>query len=199
MSEKTNLKTWLVILVLLVVVQWATALGDVIYVDDDALPSGDGLSWPTAYKYLQDALTAAIADDEIWVAEGTYKPDQDEGGNVTPGNRYETFQLINGVTIKGGYAGFGEPDPNVRNIELYESILSGDLNSNDVEVNDPCDLVNEATRGENSYHVVTGSGTDGTAVLDGFTITGGNANGSLENMEGGGMPSENSFLQAYNL
>ena len=27
--------------------------------------------------------------------------------------------------------------------------------------------------GENSYHVVTGSGTDSTAVLDGFTITGG--------------------------
>jgi hypothetical protein len=35
--------------------------------------------------------------------------------------------------------------------------------------------------------VVTGSGTDGSARLDGFTITGGNANGSLPDNAGGGM------------
>ena len=75
----------------------------------------------------------------------------------------------------GGYAGFGELDPNERDIKLYETILSGDLDGNDVQVNDPCDLLDEPTRAENSYHVVTGSGTEQNAVLDGFTITGGNA------------------------
>jgi hypothetical protein len=93
------------------------------------------------------------------------------------------------VTINGGYAGFGQPDPNVRDFELYESILSGDLDGNDVHVNDPCDLLTEPTRAENSYHVVTANRTDGE--LDGFTITGGNANGSdpwpHRNASGGGI------------
>jgi predicted outer membrane repeat protein len=41
-----------------------------------------------------------------------------------------------------------------------------------------------------SYHVVTGGGTDDTAVLDGFTITGGNADGPDPNNHGGGMYNE---------
>ncbi|UCF42370.1 MAG: right-handed parallel beta-helix repeat-containing protein [Planctomycetota bacterium] len=35
--------------------------------------------------------------------------------------------------------------------------------------------ITKYVRCDNSYHVVTGSGTDANAVLDGFTITGGNA------------------------
>ncbi len=40
---------------------------------------------------------------------------------------------------------------------------------------------------DNSYHVVTGSGTEPNAVLDGFTITGGNSAGSGTKQYGGGM------------
>ncbi len=54
--------------------------------------------------------------------------------------------------------------------------MSGD----DIEVAEPCDLLTEPTRAENSYHVVTASGADATAVLDGFTITGGNAHGDFD-------------------
>ena len=36
-----------------------TALAQsVLYVDDDASTNGDGLTWDTAYNYLQDALSA---------------------------------------------------------------------------------------------------------------------------------------------
>ena len=86
------------------------------------------------------------------------------------GDRFATFELKNGVAIKAGYAGFGEPDPNARDTEVYETFLSGDLLGND-----GTDFANNY---ENSYHVVTGSGTNDTAVLDGFIITAGNANGS---------------------
>jgi probable HAF family extracellular repeat protein/predicted outer membrane repeat protein len=108
---------------------------------------------------------------------------------IPPVDRTATFQLINGVTIKGGFAGFGEPDPNARDIDTYETILSGDLVGNDVDVNEPADMQDDPCRAENSYHVVTASGTDSTAILDGFTITAGNASRSYSSphSEGGGM------------
>ena len=143
--------------------------GKVIYVDDDAFGANNGSSWENTYMYLQDALADASDSDksvEIRVAQGIYKPDLG-AGNV-PGDREASFRLINDVTISGGYAGINANDPNARDIELYETTLSGDLNGDDVE--DP-------NRAENSYHVLIGSGTNVTAVLDGFIVAGGAANG----------------------
>jgi predicted outer membrane repeat protein len=153
-----------------------------IYVDRDASGAEDGSSWADAFRYLQDALRAATGRDRILVAEGVYKPDQ--GIYQPPCERTATFQLISGVAIRGGYAGFGQPDPNARDIELYETILSGDLRGNDPEFGSSewqgiFDFTSDPNRAENSYSVVTGSGTDSTAVIDGFTITGGNANGPI--------------------
>ncbi|MHC4646251.1 MAG: PASTA domain-containing protein [Planctomycetota bacterium] len=156
-----------------------------IHVDDDAPDDGNGMSWATAFINLQDALNAAESTDgdvnEIRVAEGVYRPDRDFANPNGSGNRSATFGLINGVVIKGGYAGFGKPDPNARDIDMYETILSGDLDDDDVgNLEDP-------SRNENSYHVVTGSQTDAKTVLDGFTITAGEANGVRSGTDGAGM------------
>lgn len=119
-----------------------------LYVDDDAAPGGNGNTWNTAFQYLQDALAAASASGgtvtEIRVAAGTYKPDQ--GQDQTPGDREATFQLLDGLALKGSYAGIGAPDPNARDIEAHETILSGDLAGNDGP-----DFTNNA---ENSYHLI---------------------------------------------
>ncbi|MFN7929951.1 MAG: hypothetical protein U0Y68_18785 [Blastocatellia bacterium] len=56
-----------------------------------------------------------------------------------------------------------------------DTVLSGDLNNNDGP--DFFDHIED-----NCYHVVTGSGTDNTAILDGFTIT----RGWAYNLSGGG-------------
>jgi hypothetical protein len=63
------------------------------------------------------------------------------------------------------FAGFGHINPAARNVEQYETILSGDLSSNDIDAIDPCDLLGEPTRSDNGYHVVSSSGKDSTAVL----------------------------------
>jgi len=147
-------------------------------VDDHGPPEGDGLTWATAYKYLQDALAAALPGDEIRVAQGTYKPDRSEAGLVAPQDREATFQLISGVALRGGYAGLTGEDPDERIIAGYVSLLSGDLVGND----EPGWL----HRGENSHHVVFGSGADATALIDGFTIAGGNANADSGNTNRGG-------------
>jgi hypothetical protein len=184
MAAKTFLKSKMAISLVLVVLSVSTtAYANIIYVDDDASGANNGSSWADACNYFQDALAAANDGDEIRVAQGIYKPDQ--GNGITPGDREATFHLIDGVTLKGGYAGCGQPDPNARDIQLYETILSGDLNGDDDEVAKPADLLDEPTRAENSCHVITGSGTDETAILDGFTVTGGNAYQHCE--LGGGM------------
>ena len=160
----------------------ASGAGGVHYVDDDAPPAGDGLTWETAYRFLQDALSFASDPGngvtEIRVGQGTYPPDRDETNRGGTGDREATFQLINGVAIKGGFAGLGAEDPDERDIEMYETVLTGDLAGDDGP--------SFANYDENSYHVVTGSGTDGSAVLEGFTITGGSAEGPADPANSGG-------------
>ena len=161
MLPKTGITANLTIPVLLMIGLCTASVGKTIYVDDDATGLNNGSSWADAYNYLQDAMADANDSEkpvEIRVAKGVYMPDQ--GVSQTLGDQEATFQLINRVTLKGGFAGFGEPDPDDRNVAIYATILSGNLNGD-----------------WNSYHVVTGSYTNETAVLDGFIITGGNANG----------------------
>ena len=132
----------------------ASADGAIIYVDTSASGADDGTSWADAYPDLQSAISAAVSSDEIWVAAGTYYP--------TAGvNRTISFTLKNGVSIYGGFDGTEtllsqrDPDTNI-------TILSGDIGTSN-QISD------------NSYHVVSGGGTGNSAVLDGFTITKGNA------------------------
>ncbi|MDB9393081.1 cadherin domain-containing protein [Microcystis aeruginosa] len=138
-----------------------------IFVRANAGGSNNGTSWVDAFTSLQDALAAAKSGDTIWVAGGTYKP-------TTGTDRNATFTLKNHVEIYGGFAG-SETSLSQRNVATNVTILSGDIGT-----------VNSAT--DNVYHVVTGSLAASTAVLDGLTISGGNANGTGTNQGvGGGM------------
>lgn len=170
MTAWKNLKRFLTISILLTALSYTGAYGLTLYVDAAAAPGGDGLSWPTAYKSLQDALAAASGRTGILVAEGIYKPDV--GAAQTRGDRSETFRLIDDVEIYGGYPAGGPSEE--RNPNLYVTVLSG-------EINTPGDS------NDNSIHVVTASGAGATAILDGVTITAGNADGSGWDEKGGGL------------
>lgn len=141
-----------------------------IYVRADANgPDPNGTSWNTAFNRLEEALSVAEPNTEIWVARGTYRPTRGNGRSLS-------FRLKKGVKLLGGFSG-REIDIDQRDPDKNETILSGDLKGNDIPVSDPQLLLNEPTRADNSYHVVLASEVDSGTVLDGFIITGGNANG----------------------
>ena len=83
----------------------------ILYVDANASgPTHNGSTWCNAYLELQPALSVAAAGTTIRVADGVYRPDP----SGLPNPRQATFQVKNGVTLEGGYAGCGAPDPNAR-------------------------------------------------------------------------------------
>jgi predicted outer membrane repeat protein len=194
-----NAKTPLILIAFVLGAYNTATAGRIIYVDADAAGANNGSSWINAYKLLQDALAdanSAAKPVEIRVAGGTYRPDEDTLHHGGTGDRQAMFQLLNGVNIKGGYAGLDQSDlPDDRNVDKYRSILSGDLNGNDSqweysEWQNIFDFTCDPNRADNSYHVVTGSSTDSSAVLNGFTITAGHANNQDPcdtHIDGGGM------------
>lgn len=140
------------------------------YVDADASPGGDGLSWGTAFDDLWDAIIAADPKgvgaivDELWVAEGTYTPTFEwDGGSP----RSVGFYLPKNLEILGGFIG-NEKDAGDRDPIAHVTILSGELG----DPEDPTD---------NSYHILRAfSGNTATSGVDGFTIRAGYALGGNE-------------------
>jgi len=142
-----------------------------VFVNAAAAGIASGANWADAFTDLQDALRVHN-NCEIWVAAGTYRPSAD------PLDRDASFHLKNGVAVYGGFVGT-ETNRNQRNWVANATILSGDIN-------------NSGTLAGNSFTVVNGSATNGTAIIDGLTVTGGNADQSFGALEtprrsGGGM------------
>lgn len=163
---------------------------DIIYVDDDASGTDTGASWTDAYRSLQDALADArdaAEPPEIRVAQGTYRLDQ--GRDQARGDKQASFLLVSGVIVKGGFAGTGHADPDLRDATLFTTRLSGDLAENDLSAGrDERSLSLEPWWDDNSCHVVVLNGTDPGAVLDGVTISGGCADGEQgDSGYGGGL------------
>ena len=160
-----------------------------IYVNTDATGADDGSSWDDAYTKLQDALDAAVADDHIWVAKGTYYPD--EGASVTAGDRDATFDVGggNGPKLYGGFVGT-ELSLGARSWKCYdgttydgacpcvsgevclpnnETILSGDLAGDDTgtcTLDTDCDTANYSCSGSGYCECTTSAdcGPEGTCT-----------------------------------
>ncbi|MHC4743970.1 MAG: right-handed parallel beta-helix repeat-containing protein, partial [Planctomycetota bacterium] len=154
----------------------------IVYVDGDAGGAQTGRNWADAFTDLTEAL-AAVAQtpevEEVRVAQGRYVP-----SGPTPAAA--TFLIPADVAVRGGYAGFGAADPDVRDVAACETVLSGDVGENDVDIGELDDPLRHPSRSDNCHHVVKAVAGESTIMLDGFTISGGNAHwGSSES--GGGM------------
>lgn len=183
---KLIVKRGFVIVVLLALT--ASASGETWYVKAGA-PGAAGTPWANAFNELQPALDAAknsVGDDTIWVAEGTYYPTRTHGivdAGAANEDRYVHFRLQNGVTLLGGFAGT-ETSADQRDVSAHETILSGDIGTRD-DISDNC------------YHVFYHPDSlelDDTAVLDGFTVTGGNADLDVYPHNCGGGDDESKLL-----
>jgi hypothetical protein len=134
--------------------------------------ANNGTSWADAFQGvdgIQAGITAAVPGDEVWVAQGLYKPTATTARTIS-------INLKSGVSILGGFAGT-ETASSQRDFTAHVTILSGDLNGDDGS-----NLFND-----NSFHVLNGVSAPASAVIDGFTVTGGNANSSANNDRGGGI------------
>lgn len=149
--------------------------GTIRYVDADANGANNGSTWADAFTSLQSALEAAVSGDQVWVAEGTYTPTAKHCGTD---ERFKSFQLKNGVPLYGGFdPSTGDTAWEDRDWVGNPVILSGDIG-----------IQGDAV--DNSRHVFChpeGLELDASAVLDGFNITAGNADGSFPHDGGGGM------------
>lgn len=174
----------------LVLVLAAPVFSADIYVDaaqDGSSGTPDGSTWALAYKYLQDGLSAAGSGDLIKIAQGVYHPDDDDDiptSTHTAGDQDASFVMKPEVIIAGGYRGIdglpanpGDPDHSNDRDDftdlynpVYETILSGDLQNDDVYTAIETTL-DDASRSDNSHTVVDGgTGTDQDAILDGVTV-----------------------------
>ncbi|GHV72478.1 hypothetical protein FACS1894201_01850 [Bacteroidia bacterium] len=181
--------------------QTVTPTGGIVYVTVTGDGIGDGSSWSNAYAGLADPLLAAMTNPaitQIWVAKGTYYPQHNAADVPTADPRDKAFVLVNNVKIYGGFEGImAEMSIDDRDLTppayylippAYKTILSGDIG-----------IIGNNT--DNAYHVVISAGAVNATLLDGFTITGGNADGSgaitvnsqlISQNAGGGMYNDNS-------
>ncbi|MFC5411295.1 putative Ig domain-containing protein [Larkinella bovis] len=150
----------------------------VFYVTPSGSGASDGSSWATAYAgtQLQNAIDAASTywqahQDQtvmVWVAAGVYKPTTDNNRNIS-------FTMRDHVGIYGGFVGTEtalSQRPPITLSQPSSTTLSGDIGE-------------PGNRGDNTYHVINNDDiTLGeSAILDGFVVSGGNADYST----GGGI------------
>ncbi|MCB0689002.1 MAG: right-handed parallel beta-helix repeat-containing protein, partial [Saprospiraceae bacterium] len=164
--------TFLFIVVPLIVFCAVQLPAQTIYVKIGGSDANTGGSWGQAFATIQKALSVAASGDDIWVAQGTYFPD--EGPTQVNNSNLQSFYLKAGVSVFGGFDGsetnFSQRDP-ISNI----TILSGEIQ-------------NDGDATNNSIHIVTARGmlSDG-AKLNGFLIQDGYANNGGAFSEGAGI------------
>ena len=179
----------------------------IIYVDGEkADNSGNGLTWLTAKKDIQEAINMANTGDAVFVKGKIgglkYLPTFER---VVGQPRTKSFVMRSGVNVYGGFKGIektlyeremvsylqvmklptGTRDMYV-DIPKYASILSGEIAGNS-ELKPILGIGNNFTAtsiANNSYNVVVGTTN---ANLNGFEVIGGNANGTAPYNIGGGV------------
>ena len=118
------------------------------FVDASHEGRATGLFWTAPYTRVDQAMLRARDGDQVWIAAGRYRPSG-------PGR--SVMRMVDGVEVYGGFQG-DELEVGARQEPLLPTVLDGDFGGDGRDAND-------------AEHVVVGASR---ALLDGFTVTGGN-------------------------
>ena len=145
--------------------QTAYFTGKTVYVDQSAGGSRNGTSWSNAMQYLPMALGVASCRpiDSIFVATGSYLP-------TLTTNRLIAFNIPNNRSVYGGFPTGGSSFA-MRNPSTNITTLSGDIG-----------VANNIS--DNVYHILKVAPGQLGVILDGFTLSKGNANGTGDDSKG---------------
>ncbi len=152
--------------------------------------TGDGLSWATATGNLQAAINACKAGDTVYVAAGTYKPDSLIKSSKKTS---KAFFLKDGVSLMGSYSkladGTYQRVPGAHPWEFKDAtVLSADDDVADTWTREIAAGTtyryswkvenNEipGTKGNSSHVLYASAVIAQSTVIDGFVLTGANAN-----------------------
>jgi len=154
------------------------SMDSIIYVDLNAAGLRNGSDWSNAFSNLGSALAIQSGCDnvnEIRIKEGTYLP------NVS-GDRSQGFEIESNVRVIGGFQSIGNPILGDQDLDLFPTILSGDIG-----------ILGDNS--DNSYHVVSAISIIDSASLEALIIENGNANGSTLDVQIGGGVYNSEFIK----
>lgn len=137
------------------------AQGATVYVDKNVVGgSNNGTSWANAFTELSAAIPAAASGDEIWVADGTYKP--------TNGvDRTISFVITNkSLSFYGGFQGNNRPG----GAETLRSQRNSDPAVNDMILSGEIGGFTEQDNSNNLFKIGQAAGAVINVVIDGFIL-----------------------------
>ena len=143
----------------------------IIYVDDSATGANNGTSWANAFSSLQTALDTASPNWQVLVAGGIYRP---TGGT----DRTVSFSLKSGVRRPSA----AMPVWPIHPIQTCATTRCTHPSSAETSAPRPTTATTATTSSTHPWPAAT-------AILDGFTVIDGNANGATasEQDRGGGL------------
>lgn len=146
-----------------------------MFVNASANGNESGDSWENAFTDLSEALYEANPNTEIWVAQGTYVPNESSSSS--------NFNIPSSISLYGGFQGT-ETERTQRDPWLYPTILSGEIGS--PGYSDNTEVIVKCHQGE----------YPGQIVLNGFTIERANStiNAPIRN-NGGNLRVGNCIIQ----
>jgi fibronectin type 3 domain-containing protein len=173
----------------------AQPVNDVFFAAPTASGEGDGGTWNDAAP-LKEAIAAADEGDAIWLVGGTYTigvqpgaasgaSSTKAGGEVNPSVE-SVFTLPAGAKLYGGFSGkegsLSERDPKENRV-----IITADVDGNDQRASGGITEIATQQEGSNAAHVITVQPGDPSArtIIDGVTLTAGQATGDGRNSRGG--------------
>ena len=175
--QRPRLAAFVILLGIGLQVAAGSVRAEICRVTSSGSSSGDGSNWTAQAMDLQTALATGPCT-ELWVAAGTYVP-------TSGTDRSISFNIRPGLAVYGGFAGT-ETQRSQRDPAANVSTLSGDIG-----------VAGDAA--DNSYHVLFMDGVNGgspivaSTVVDGVTITAGNA----DSTDAASMDSKGGGLYCY--